>query len=150
MRRRAVRRRAKEQGAHAPYPRTARVNQVLREIVAEALERLVDVDERLRLVTVTGVDTVSDLSHATVYLSSLDDQTTAALEELRPELQHSIGSQVRMKRTPHLQFAADPAVAQGMRVEEILRRIHTGEVNAGENRQTDGSDRDPGSAGAGA
>ena len=43
--------------APSPYPRTARVNQVLREVVAEALERMADIDDRLRLLTVTSVDT---------------------------------------------------------------------------------------------
>jgi len=104
------------------------VNQVLREIVADALERIADTEERLRLVTVTGVHTSSDLRHATVYLSSLDDMMSEALEEIRVELQRAIGTQVRMKRTPHLEFAADPAVAHGMRVEEILRRVHEDET----------------------
>ncbi len=58
----------------APYPRSLRVNQVLRQVLAEELERLADADERLRLVTVTAVDTAPDLRHATVYLSSLSDE----------------------------------------------------------------------------
>ena len=40
------------------YPRSARVNEVLREVLAEALERLADADERLALLTITGVETV--------------------------------------------------------------------------------------------
>jgi ribosome-binding factor A len=144
---RNVRRRANEHGAHAPFPRTARLNQVLREVVADALERLADIDERLRLVTVTGVDIASDLSHATVYLSALDEQTAEALEELRPELQQSIGRQVRMKRTPRLHFAADPAVAHAMRVEEILRKMHEGRASGGEDERDDGLERGPKSAG---
>ncbi len=150
MRAGAVRRRGNEHGAHAPYPRTARLNQVLREVVADALERLTDIDERLRLVTVTGVDIASDLSHAEVYLSALDEQTAEALEELRPGLQQSIGRQVRMKRTPRLHFAADPAVAHGMRVEEILRRMHEGHARSEEHGHDDGPASGPKSAGPGA
>lgn len=117
-------RRGMDHGAHARYPRTARVNEVLREVVAEEIERLADTDERLKFATVTGVQTTADLRRATVYLSSLDESTAEALDHLRADLQHAIGTQVRMKRTPHLDFVADPAVAQGMRVEEILRRVH--------------------------
>ena len=47
------------------YPRTARVNEVLREVIADAIERMADSDERLRLVTVTAVETVAVLSRAT-------------------------------------------------------------------------------------
>jgi ribosome-binding factor A len=99
------------------------VNEVLRQIVAEELERLADADERLRLVTVTSVDTAPDLRHATVYLGTLGDEAAEALEERRGQLQRAVGTQVRMKRTPRLAFAADPAVEAGLRVEEVLRRL---------------------------
>jgi ribosome-binding factor A len=109
----------------SPYPRTARVNQVLREVVADALERQSDIDDRLRLITVTSVDTTPDLRRATVYLSSLSDEAAEALSDQRVNLQRQIGRQVRLKRTPLLEFAPDPAVAHGFQVEAILRRLQT-------------------------
>jgi ribosome-binding factor A len=99
------------------------VNQVLRQVLAEELERLADADERLRLVTVTSVDTAPDLRHATVYLSSLSDDAADALAERRAHLQRSMSRQLRMKRTPLLAFEVDPAVVAGSRVEDALRRI---------------------------
>ncbi len=116
----------------APYPRSLRVNQVLRQILAEELERLADADERLRLVTVTSVDTAPDLRHATVYLSSLSDAAADALAERRPQLQRAVARQVRMKRTPTLEFSADPAVVAGGRVEDVLRRIREAGGGAGD------------------
>ncbi len=115
--------RRREKRAPAAYPRTARVNEVLREVVAEALERLADTDDRLRLLTVTSVDITPDLSRATVYLSSLPAAAIEALAEQRTQLQRTIARQVRMKRTPLLVFESDPAVAHGLRVEEILRNL---------------------------
>jgi len=91
--------------------------------VAETLERMSDTDDRLRLLTVTAVDITPDLSRATVYLSSLPEDAVEALAEQRVQLQRTIGRQVRMKRTPLLEFESDPAVAQGLRVEEILRTL---------------------------
>jgi ribosome-binding factor A len=114
------------------YPRSLRVNEVLRQVVAEELERLADADERLRLVTVTSVDTSADLRSATVYLGSIDADAADALEERRGQVQRSLGRQVRMKRTPRLHFEPDPAVTAGARVEEILRRL--GEERAGRGR----------------
>lgn len=105
------------------YPRTARVNEVLREVVAGEIERLSDHDERLLLVTVTAVVSEPDLRHATVFLSSLGDTAREGLEQQRFRLQAAIGRQVRLKRTPQLTFSADPGVAEGERVEEILRRL---------------------------
>ena len=105
------------------YPRTARVNELLREVVAGEIERLSDHDERLLLVTVTAVVSEPDLRHATVFLSSLGAAAREGLEQQRFRIQAAIGRQVRIKRTPQLTFSADPGVAEGERVEEILRRL---------------------------
>jgi ribosome-binding factor A len=95
---------------------------VLRQVVAEELERLSDADE-VPMVTVTSVEVAADMRTAVVYLASLDDETALVLEEQRGHLQHLIGSQMTMKRTPRLSFRADPAIAAGSRVEELLRGL---------------------------
>ncbi|HZN13000.1 MAG TPA: 30S ribosome-binding factor RbfA [Acidimicrobiales bacterium] len=105
------------------YPRTARVNQVLREVVADALERVSDEDERLLLVTVTSIEADADLRHARVFYASRQEGVQEALDEQRVRLQAAIGHQVRLKRTPQLSFVADPAISSGEQVESILRAI---------------------------
>ena len=114
------------------YPRTARVNEVIREVVAEEVERLADGDERLGLITVTGVEVAGDLRHARVLLSCLAPSAEEALEDHRVRIQSAIGRQVRLKRTPQLSFSVDPAVESGKRVEDILRDL----------RQAEGDDAD--------
>ena len=109
------------------YPRMARVNEVVREVVAEEIERLADGDDRLGLITVTGVDVDGDLRRAKVLLSSLAPAAEEALEEHRVRIQSAISRQVRLKRTPQLSFAVDPAVESGKRVEDILRDLHQAE-----------------------
>lgn len=112
------------------YPRTARVNMLVREVVASELERLADIDERLMLATVTHVEVSSDFSHARVLLSSLPQPTEEALVEHRVRLQKAIGRQIRLKRTPLLVFAVDPAIESGYRVEAILRDLrHPSDVS---------------------
>ena len=105
------------------YPRTARVNEVLREVVADALERVSDEDERLLLVTVTAIDVDPDLRRARVFFASRQDGVREALDEQRVRLQAAIGKQVRLKRTPQLSFVPDPAVSSGQQVESILREL---------------------------
>jgi ribosome-binding factor A len=107
----------------ARYPRSLRVNQVVREVVAGEIERLADTDERLRLVTVTSVDTAADLRTARVYVSRLGEDPAEALVEHRVQLQACLGREVRLKRTPRLEFIADPAITAGQRVDEVLRRL---------------------------
>lgn len=105
------------------YARTARVNEVLRQVLAENLERLEDVDDRLGMLTITAVQCDPDLRHATVLLSSLTEEEEEALAAVRVRLQSAISHEVRLKRTPQLRFAADPAVAAGQRIEDILRHL---------------------------
>ena len=118
------------------YERTARVNEVIREVLADELERLSDA--HLGFVTVTGVEVTPDLRQATVYYSALAParsdaeavaeaakETAAALRAATPHLQAEINRQVRMKYTPHLLFREDPAIRTGERVDEILRQLHS-------------------------
>jgi ribosome-binding factor A len=110
------------------YPRTARVNELLREIVAEELERIDD--ERLELVAVTGVVVEPGLRHAVVFFDSLtgaddDAEVLAAFGEQRIRLQAAIGRQARLKRTPELEFRPDDVERGAARVEGILREMGT-------------------------
>lgn len=116
----------RDRSRHTPrrYPRTARLNEALREVLAEELERVIDDDPRLEMVTVTGIDTEPDLRHATVYYSSLGEHTDDALAEQRHRLQSAIARQLRLKRTPQLSFILDPAVTNGRIIEDILRGLN--------------------------
>jgi ribosome-binding factor A len=98
------------------------------------LERLEDIDGRLGLLTITAVECEPDLRHALVLLSSMSEEEEAALGEVRVRLQAAISRQVRLKRTPQLRFAADPAISAGQRVEDILRRLTRPEENGSPDR----------------
>jgi ribosome-binding factor A len=105
--------------------RMLRVNSTLREVIAEEIERMND--SRLELVSITAVDTAPNLRQAMVYVDVLGDEdhgsALAALTGAAKRLQRSIAGQVRMKYTPTLEFAMDPAVVGGDRIDAILRSI---------------------------
>ena len=135
-------------GSSREYPRTARVNELVREIVAEELERIDD--SRLEWVSVTAVEVSPELSSGVVYFSSLagpegDAEVLEALAETRVRLQRAIGTQARLRRTPELSFRADSGVREGFRVEEILREI--GPLPGGDPTVAD--DAVPGDVGSG-
>lgn len=113
------------------YPRTARVNEVVRETLADEIERLSD--PRLGFVTVTGVEVTRDLRLADVYYSVLGTaeervESSNALRSASPHLRAVVGREVRLKYNPELRFREDPAIAQGQRIEEVLRSIRDGTV----------------------
>jgi ribosome-binding factor A len=109
------------------YPRSARINEVVLEVLGDELERLSD--PRLGFVTLTGVEVSSDLRHATVYYSVLGpaeqhEDTSKALRSAGSHLRAALGQQVRLKYLPRLSFREDPAITTGQRVEEIIRELH--------------------------
>ncbi len=123
------------------FPRTARLNTLLHQIVADYLER-VD-DEHLGLLTVTGVEVDADLNKAQVYVSTLADEShdteiLTTLEGYRKAIQAEIGRSARLRKTPEVVFAFDPAVRTGARIEDILSSIHRTAGEAG------GAAADPG------
>jgi ribosome-binding factor A len=106
------------------YPRSLRVNEVVRETLADHLERMED--PRLDLVTITGVDVSADLRHATVFYAALgrhDPEIAEALEAAAKPLRAALGREVRLKYLPALHFREDPAIEAGERVEQILRDL---------------------------
>ena len=71
----------------------------------------------------TDVDSSTDLRTAIVYFSSLSEEALEGLDERRVAIQSAVGRQSSMKRTPRLTFAVDPAVTEGARIDEALRRL---------------------------
>jgi ribosome-binding factor A len=132
------------------YPRTARLNELFREILGDEIERLDD--DRLQLVTIMSVDVTTDLERATVYWSSVlddegsDEAVQAAFAEARPALQKAIGRQARVRRVPELVFRPDASVRSAERIEGILREIQVeggGADDEGPSRVDDDPRRDP-------
>ena len=104
--------------------RMRRVNEAVREVLSARIAEGLN-DPRIGFVTVTSVETSPDLRHARVYVSVLGSesersQTLAGLESAHGLLQQSIAGELRMKRTPTLQFIFDESIDRGMRITELL------------------------------
>ena len=100
-----------------------RVNEAVRAVLAETVGELKD--PRIGFVTVTGVETSTDLRHAKVFVSVLGteakrERSLAALDAAHGVLQARLGSELRMKRTPQLTFAYDDSVEQGVRMSKLI------------------------------
>jgi ribosome-binding factor A len=106
--------------------RMRRVNESVRQVLAEALPELKD--PRIGLVTVTGVVTSRDLRHARVFVSVLGsvkkrESTLRALEAAHGLLQARLARELRMKRTPQLAFEYDPSVERGVRMTKLIDEL---------------------------
>jgi ribosome-binding factor A len=110
--------------------RMRRVNESVRQVLAEAMVELKD--PRIGLVTVTGVQTSPDLRHAIVYVSVLGSEKRRAaslrgLEAAHGLLQARLGRELRMKRTPQLAFEYDPSVERGVRMTQLIDELAPGD-----------------------
>lgn len=129
-RRRHVQRGGRDQGSQ----RSSRLNELLREIIAEELKRIED--ERLDWVSITHVRTDRSLDRAVVsFTAALGEvEEEAALvevfEEHRKRLQSAIGRQTSLRRTPPLIFEPDLHLRSASRIEELLAQDRNRSVAA--------------------
>ena len=105
--------------------RMRRVDEAIREVLSDALGGSDLKDPRIGFVTVTDVKTSADLRHARVYVTVLGDQeqrerSMAGLQSAHGVLQRRVGTQLRMKRTPTIEFHYDDTTDRAMRMEELL------------------------------
>jgi ribosome-binding factor A len=104
--------------------RMRRINEVMRKVVGAAIASELE-DPRIGFVTVTTVDTSSDLRSARVYVSVLGDEdaresTLAALASSHAVLQAAVAREIRIKRTPTLTFHYDEGPERGVRLSRLL------------------------------
>jgi ribosome-binding factor A len=132
------------------YPRTARLNESLREVIAEELTRIDD--ERLDLVTITAIDVDAEMNRAIVFFDSLagedgDPLILDALNSHRVRIQGSIARQVRSKKTPILSFKPDEVIRSAEHIQRILDAtdtlperpvVHDDDVDDGANTGVEG------------
>ncbi len=104
-----------------------RVDEAIREVAADTITKQIK-DPRVGFVTVTDVQTTPDLSSARIHVSVFDspsgpEQCLEALNAAHGRVQKALASQLRMKRTPTVQFVLDTTPATAARLEEILERV---------------------------
>ena len=91
-------------------------------------------DPGIGFVTITRVQVTPDLQHARIHYTSLGDDTARAntaraLARAAVFLRRQIGSRLRLKRVPELEFLYDESIAGQDRIEQILHTIRAGDAS---------------------
>jgi len=111
-----------------PNRRIAQVNELLREEIGNILISQTS-DPILQGMTVTEVRTSSDLSTAKVFVmcrqigEAEEIGTQENMDYAAEIVQKTIGSRIRLKKTPHLHFVVDVAEEQASRIEQLLDQV---------------------------
>lgn len=112
--------------------RIDRINSLLKEVITEVIRRDVHNPQVNEFVTVTRVDVSKDLRHAKVYISIIGTeiekkQTLEALQSGAGFIAIMASKKVILRFFPALRFVLDDTVDKHMRIEELLKEIHTEE-----------------------
>ncbi len=107
-----------------PSNRIGRVNEELQKELAALIPSVKD--PRVRgMISVTRVDTTSDLRYAKVYVSMLDKSSAAevvkGLKSAAGWLRREIGHRLSLRYTPELIFEEDDSISHGAHILELLR-----------------------------
>jgi ribosome-binding factor A len=128
--------------------RMRRVDEAIRQVIGDAVASDLK-DPRVGFVTVTDVKTSPDLSHARVYVSVLGEaqereESLAGLRSAHGYLQGRIGRELKLKRTPTLEFAYDDTTDRAMRLDALIEA----EIEARQSPEDGGDEPREGSNGA--
>ena len=105
--------------------RIGRINEEIQRELSALLRTLKDPRLQSGLLTVTHVDTTSDLRYSRIFVSALDKSQEKdmmrGLKSAAGYLRRELGAALRLRYTPELQFLADDSIQQGAHILEMLR-----------------------------
>jgi ribosome-binding factor A len=112
--------------------RPERVAELIQREVVEILDRHLR-DPRIHGVTVTDVEVTPDLQYATIFVSTLEGGETRAqalkgLSSAAPAVRYLLAPRLGLREVPEVRFKFDESLERGQRVDELLRKIETGEA----------------------
>ena len=104
-----------------------RINGEIQQGLASLLRSVKDPRVAEAMLTVTHVDTTSDLRYARVYVSALNcEDEKGLLKGLKSAagfLRRELGSKLSLRYTPELQFFVDDSIAYGAHILDMLNHV---------------------------
>lgn len=108
-----------------PSNRIGRINEEIQRELSALLRTLKDPRLHSGLLTITHVDTTSDLRYARIFISALDKSQEKdmmkGLKSAAGYLRRELGAALNLRYTPELQFIADDSIEKGAHILEMLR-----------------------------
>lgn len=111
--------------------RNLRVNQLIKKELNRIILREVDFPKNV-LVTITRVETSSNLIQSKIYISAIpESQNPQVLEILNGQIydiQQALNKRLKMRPIPKIIFMEEKKTQEAGRVEELLEKIHRQDV----------------------
>ena len=110
-----------------PTNRIGRINEEIQRELSALLRSLKDPRVQKTMVSVTRVETTSDLRYAKVFVSMLDKDTSReVLKGLKSSsgwLRRQLGQSLQLRYTPELVWEEDHSITYGARILDILSTL---------------------------
>lgn len=107
--------------------RIGRINEEIQRELSSLFRTLKDPRVQSGMVTITHVDTTSDLRYSRIYVSvlekSLEKDVIRGLKSAAGYLRRELGANMSLRYTPELQFIADDSIEYGAHILEMLRDV---------------------------
>ena len=108
-----------------PSNRIGRINEEIQRELSALLRTVKDPRLQGGLLTITHVDTTSDLRWCKVYVSALDKSREKdmlkGLKSAAGYLRRELGAALRLRYTPQLEFVGDDSIQHGAHILQMLR-----------------------------
>ena len=119
--------------------RTDRLNSLLRDELSVLIQREVRDPRVGTLVSVTAVETATDLQTARVFVSVLGDKkereaSVKALNTASGFLRKKLSERVEMRQVPSLQFMADKSIEEGQKLLALIDQVASESKGASQRR----------------
>ena len=107
--------------------RIGRINEEIRKELSALLRTVKDPRVAEAMLTITHVDTTTDLRQCRVYISALnckdEKELMKGLKSAAGFLRRELGSRVDLRYTPELFFIADDSIAYGAHILDMLHHV---------------------------
>jgi len=104
-----------------------RINDDIQRVLSAHLRNIKDPRVQQGMISVTSVDTTSDLRHAKIFLSVLglhsEKEFLKGLKSASGHLRRELGNSLSLRYTPELQFELDKSIEHGARISSILNTL---------------------------
>ena len=111
--------------------RIGRINEEIQRELSGLLRTVKDPRVADAMLTITHVDTTSDLRYSRIYISALDrtdeKDLMRGLKSASGYLRHELGQKLQLRYTPELIFTPDDSIDQGNRIIGMLGEIRDAE-----------------------
>jgi len=109
-----------------------KVNRQIKKQLMDVIQRDVD-DPVVEFLSITKVETTSDLRESRVYYSMLDeskyDKAQNVLDSMKGFIRSNLGKRIRLKFLPELNFIADASIKYSVDIYQKIEEIKKDEDN---------------------